>query len=96
MSQTGAPVKDFTACPFCNHKLLALGSPACSYCGHRLPDDYIKARASDLNRIVQIEGEKKPPDSASDLLGNAIRVRMTRSTSTFDILSDINDLFSRR
>ena|SRR5215471_10434830 len=96
LTHSAAAVKDFTVCPFCSHKLLALGSPACSYCGHRLPDDYIKARASDLNRITQIEGEKRQPDSGSDLLADAIRVRVTRSTSTLDILSDINNFFSRR
>jgi hypothetical protein len=96
LTHSGASVKDFTLCPFCGHKLLALGSPACSYCGHRLPDEYIKARTSDLNRITQIEGEKGPHDASSDLLGDTLRVKVTRSTSTFDILSDINNIFSRR
>ena len=96
LAHAGASVKDFTLCPFCSHKLLALGSPACSYCGHRLPDEYIKARAADLSRITQIEGDKRQPDPASNLLGDTLRVRVTRSTSTLDILSDINNLFSRR
>jgi hypothetical protein len=33
---------------------LALASPACSYCGRRLPKDYIKARTEDLQRIGRI------------------------------------------
>ena len=88
--------RDFSLCPSCGHKLLALGSPACSYCGHRLPDDYIKAREADLNRINQVEGDKKHLDAGSELLGDTLRVRVTRSSTTLDILSDINNLFSRR
>jgi len=87
---------DFRICPFCSHRLLALGSPACSYCGHRLPDEYIKAREADLNRLNQLEGDKKPPDPGSGLLADALTVRVTRTSSTLDILSDINNLFSRR
>src|SRR5207302_11272069 len=50
---------DFRFCPFCKRRLLALGSPACNYCGHRLPDTYIKAREGDLNRLIQVkEGEE--------------------------------------
>src|SRR5215469_13844211 len=96
LSHTGGQVKDFTVCPFCSHRLLALGSPACSYCGHRLPDDYIKAREADLNRINQVEGDKKHLDAGSELLGDTLRVRVTRSSTTLDILSDINNFFSRR
>jgi DNA-directed RNA polymerase subunit RPC12/RpoP len=57
----GAPVTiegsapDFRTCPFCRRKLIALGSPACNYCGRRLPDEYIKAREADLNRLSEIE-----------------------------------------
>ena len=42
----------------CHRKLLALASPACNYCGRRLPDEYIEARESDLKRITEVvEGE---------------------------------------
>ena len=59
----GAPVirdssslADYRFCPVCHRKLLALGSPACSYCGRRLPDEYIRAREEDLKRITEVEG----------------------------------------
>src|SRR5262249_34476980 len=46
--------KDFRVCPFCNRRLLALASPACNYCGRRLPEDFIKAREGDLHRVTEI------------------------------------------
>ena len=58
----GAPIgpnsttlPDFRTCPTCSRKLLALGSPACSYCGHRLPDEYIRVREADLRRLAEVE-----------------------------------------
>lgn len=35
---------DFRFCPHCKRRLLALGSPACNYCGRALPADYARAR----------------------------------------------------
>ena len=61
----GSALPDFRRCPVCHRKLLALASPACNYCGRRLPDEYIKARESDLKRITEVnEGE-----GTSDLRG---------------------------
>src|SRR6266852_469692 len=57
----GAPVTrdsdstDFRTCPFCHRRLLALGSPACNYCGRRLPEEYVKTREADLRR-VEVQG----------------------------------------
>jgi len=50
-----AALPDFRVCPFCRRKLLALGSPACNYCGHRLPDAFIKVREGDLNRLIHVK-----------------------------------------
>jgi hypothetical protein len=36
--------RDFRFCPHCKRRLLALGSPACNYCGRALPEDFVKAR----------------------------------------------------
>lgn len=64
----GAPVisgdadssSDFRTCPFCHRKLLALASPACNYCGRRLPESYIKAREADFRRVAELnEGERE-------------------------------------
>ena len=50
----GSTLPDFRFCPLCHRRLLAIGSPACNYCGRRLPDYYIKARESDLKRIADV------------------------------------------
>ena len=54
----GAPLgerepPDYRFCPFCRRRLLALGSPACNYCGRALPESFVKARGSLLQRINQ-------------------------------------------
>ena len=72
----GAPVTrhcdslDFRTCPFCHRKLVALGSPACNYCGRRLPDEYIKTREADLRRVVEVQdgGEVAEIDRKADQL----------------------------
>jgi double zinc ribbon protein len=54
-----AALPDFRVCPFCSRRLLALASPACNYCGRRLPDAYLKAREGDLKRMSQVkDGEE--------------------------------------
>jgi hypothetical protein len=52
----GAPLgerepTDFRFCPFCKRRLLALGSPACNYCGRALPADFQKAREAMWKRV---------------------------------------------
>ena len=70
----GAPISfatsdppDFRHCPLCRRKLLALASPACSYCGRRLPDTYLKAREADLRRIMELAENHDPIDSEGQL-----------------------------
>src|SRR3989442_3579106 len=61
----GAPVtrdsdsRDFRTCPFCHRRLLALASPACNYCGRRLPEEYVKTREADLRRVVEVQGSSE-------------------------------------
>jgi len=45
---------DFRFCPFCKRRLLALGSPACNYCGRALPEDFVKARESLRQRVSDV------------------------------------------
>ena len=49
---------DFRFCPHCKRRLLALGSPACNYCGRALPEEYVRAREHMLRRI----GEASPEE----------------------------------
>ena len=46
-----AATTDYRVCPHCKRRLLALGSPACNYCGHHLPDSYVRAHETTLRRI---------------------------------------------
>ena len=52
MGEREAP--DYRFCPFCKRRLLALGSPACNYCGRALPEDFVKARESLFQRVSDV------------------------------------------
>ena len=56
-SDDEAPLPDFRFCPHCNRRLLALGSPACNYCGQRLPDSFLKVRDMAFRRISELEAK---------------------------------------
>ena len=64
--------RDIRFCPNCKRRLLALGSPACSYCGRALPEDFIKAReqmwqrVNDLSNGRATEAEKEALENESD------------------------------
>ena len=63
---------DFRFCPFCKRRLLALGSPACNYCGRALPEDFVKAREALLERVSDVskghasEEEREALENESD------------------------------
>ncbi|HWW76002.1 MAG TPA: hypothetical protein VNZ44_11420 [Pyrinomonadaceae bacterium] len=57
--------KDFRFCPFCERRLLALGSPACNYCGRALPEDYVRAREHIRQRIR--DAEDASPEELEEL-----------------------------
>lgn len=91
----GAP--DFRSCPYCRRRLLALASPCCSYCGRRLPEDYIEAREADLRRIAEIRSDD-PDTGVNRKLGELIRHSAGKSgeESLADILklTKLTDLLS--
>lgn len=85
----GAP--DYRHCPVCHRRLLALGSPACSYCGRRLPPDYIKARESDMQRVSGL----RETSGGSELVGKVDELirenaRKKRGDSSFFGLFDLS------
>ena len=87
VSPSATPVADYRHCPACRRQLLALGSPACSYCGRRLPDEFIKARESDMHRISNLQNLK------ADLPFSKQNHR--RDVSLADLLTgNLTDLFS--
>ncbi|HYP53168.1 MAG TPA: hypothetical protein VEQ42_06485 [Pyrinomonadaceae bacterium] len=53
---------DYRFCPHCKRHLLALGSPACNYCGRALPESFVKAREALLERISRTTGSSSPEE----------------------------------
>jgi hypothetical protein len=98
ISGFAAPAADYRHCPFCHRKLLALASPACNYCGRRLPDEYIKAREGDLQRLTELDGHSTDPQLATkvDEMLRHTALEGHRDSSLADLLSigDLTDLFS--
>jgi hypothetical protein len=45
---------DYRFCPFCKRRLVALGSPACNYCGRALPQDFVKTRDALFQRVSDV------------------------------------------
>ncbi len=90
----GSTLPDFRFCPLCHRRLLAIGSPACNYCGRRLPDEYIKARESDLKRIADVEEGKSTAElgaKVDELIRQTTR-RGQRGSSPSHRLVDITTL----
>lgn len=59
--------RDFRFCPHCKRRLLALGSPACNYCGRALPEDYVRAREALRQRVSDAAGGKATPEELEEL-----------------------------
>jgi hypothetical protein len=79
----------------CHRKLLALASPACNYCGRRLPDEYIKAREADLKRITEVEageGASELGSKAGEFFCQTGRHKRGGSSSVLGLV-DITSLF---
>ena len=58
---------DFRFCPHCKRRLLALGSPACNYCGRALPEDYVRAREALWQKVSDVREGKATPEELADL-----------------------------
>jgi hypothetical protein len=92
----GAPVDegevDYRSCPYCRKKLLALGSPACNYCGRRLPGSYIKAHQAARRRIEELESEPVVADqNIANILAGMSRPENDRS-SISDLIGGLLNL----
>lgn len=59
--------RDFRLCPYCKRRLLALGSPACNYCGRALPEDYVRARESLWQKVSDAGAGKATPEELEEL-----------------------------
>ncbi|HJQ26668.1 MAG TPA: hypothetical protein VKA60_22315 [Blastocatellia bacterium] len=87
MSAKAVPGGDYRHCPFCRRVLLALGSPACNYCGRRLPEEYIKARESDLHRLNDVDAHTTDAQVSAKL--DTILRRTTRRDRDRSSLADL-------
>jgi hypothetical protein len=58
---------DFRFCPHCKRRLLALGSPACNYCGRALPEDYVRAREALWQKVSDARAGKATPEELEEL-----------------------------
>jgi hypothetical protein len=71
---------DYRFCPFCERRLLALGSPACNYCGRALPEEFVKAREALRQRVSDVseghasdEEMKELEEESDDAMRRALR-----------------------
>ena len=58
---------DYRFCPHCERRLLALGSPACNYCGRALPADYVRAREALWQKVSDAGAGKATPEELEAL-----------------------------
>jgi DNA-directed RNA polymerase subunit RPC12/RpoP len=58
---------DFRFCPHCKRRLLALGSPACNYCGRALPEEYLRAREALWQKVSDAREGKATPEELKEL-----------------------------
>ncbi|MET0648592.1 MAG: double zinc ribbon domain-containing protein [Pyrinomonadaceae bacterium] len=58
---------DFRFCPHCKRRLLALGSPACNYCGRALPEEYVRAREALWQKVNDARAGKATPEELAEL-----------------------------
>lgn len=84
--------QDFRDCPYCHRRLLALASPACNYCGRRLPEDFIKAREQDLHRVTEVSNPHHP--ESVPRAGGGSTVETPPSSPLVDVVDDLLDIFN--
>ena|SRR5215213_485601 len=70
--------RDFRVCPHCKRRLLALGSPACNYCGRALPEDFVKAREQMRQRLNELSAGRADEDE-KEAIGNETDEAMRRA-----------------
>ena len=63
----GREAQDFRFCPHCKRRLLALGSPACNYCGRALPEEFVRAREHMWQRVNDVSAGRADEDEREAL-----------------------------
>lgn len=85
VSHADAPTPDYRFCPYCKRRLLALGSPACNYCGRHLPADFVKAREALLQRIEAVSAAEATEEEREQLAGEGDDALRRALKSVFDL-----------
>lgn len=62
-----AHAPDYRFCPHCKRRLLALGSPACNYCGRSLPENYVRRR-DEMRRRIDEANRSESGDGGVEVL----------------------------
>jgi hypothetical protein len=93
------PAIDVRACPYCRRKLLSLASPACNFCGLRLPTHFIKIREEHLRRITKMSdsgNQKVIKGKIDEVLRIAEKHDRTKNASLLELVDwvDLTNLFS--
>jgi hypothetical protein len=83
------PPTDYRFCPHCRRRLVALGSPACNYCGHVLPEEYVTARDRVRQRINDVSEGRAEPEELDEETDDPLR-RALKS------LFDLDDISRRK
>ncbi|HEX8557965.1 MAG TPA: hypothetical protein VF668_07695 [Pyrinomonadaceae bacterium] len=65
-ARAGEP-RDYRFCPHCKRRLLALGSPACNYCGRALPEEYVRAREALWQKLDDARAGRLTPEELEKL-----------------------------
>lgn len=76
---------DYRFCPFCKRRLLALGSPACNYCGRALPEDFVKAREALWQRINDVGAGHASDEEIEELERESDSAMRRALESLFDL-----------
>ncbi len=77
--------RDFRLCPYCKRRLLALGSPACNYCGRALPEEYVRAREALWQKVNDARAGKATPEELEELEKGSDNALRRALKSLFDL-----------
>src|SRR2546423_14358681 len=76
---------DYRFCPFCKRRLLALGSPACNYCGRALPEDFVKTREALRQRVSDVSEGHASDEETEELKRSGDDALRRALKSLFDL-----------
>jgi hypothetical protein len=76
---------DFRFCPHCQRRLVALGSPACNYCGKALPADFLRAREAMWQRVNDAASGRATPEELEELENSGDDALRRALRSLFDL-----------